>query len=209
MTCPKAQADLSDEPGKTMSPAAVVLAAGASTRMGEPKQKLRHRGRSFVGCAVELARVAGCAPIVVVTGAIDLADEALEPALLVANPTWPMGQLSSLQRGLAAVSERRPDLPALLVLTVDRPHLRPHTIAALVEAWRGDPGGLWQPELGGRRGHPVIYPASLLPALAALPPTASPRPLLAAHATLRRGLAVDDPAVLDNLDHPGDLVRLP
>lgn len=192
-----------------MSPAAVVLAAGASTRMGRPKQLLRHRERSFVGCAVDLARAAGCAPIVVVTGAIDLGDEALAPALLVTNPDWSLGQLSSLQRGLSAALERRPEAPALLVLTVDRPHLRPATVTALVEAWRRDPAGLWQPELHGRRGHPVIYPAALLPALAALPPTASPRPLVAAHPTLRRGLAVDDPAVLDNLDRPEDLTRLP
>lgn len=191
------------------APAAVVLAAGASTRMGRPKQLLRHRDRSFVGCAVDLARAAGCTPIVVVTGAIDLGREPLAPAILVANPDWPMGQLSSLQRGLAAAQGLRPDTPALLVLTVDRPHLRPETITALVDAWRADPDGLWQPELHGRRGHPVIYPAALLPALAALPPTASPRPLVAAHATLRRGLATSDPAVLDNLDHPEDLARLP
>lgn len=192
-----------------MTPAAVVLAAGASTRMGRPKQLLRHHGRSFVGCVVDLARAAGCAPIIVVTGAIDLGGEALAPAVLVPNPDWPMGQLCSLQRGLAAALERRADAPALLVLTVDRPHLRPGTVSALVEAWRRDPAGLWQPEHGGRRGHPVIYPAALLPALAALPPTASPRPLVAAHAALRRTLAVDDPAVLDNLDHPEDLARLP
>jgi len=193
----------------SLTPAAVILAAGASTRMGRPKQLLRHRDRSFVGCAVDLAHAAGCAPIVVVTGAIDLGHEPLAPAIVVTNPDWPMGQLSSLQRGLAAALELRPDTPALLVLTVDRPHLRPSTITALVDAWRGEPEGLWQPELDGRRGHPVVYPAALLPALAALPPTASPRPLVAAHAALRRGLATSDPAVLDILDHPEDLARLP
>jgi CTP:molybdopterin cytidylyltransferase MocA len=191
------------------TPAAVILAAGASTRMGRPKQLLRHRDRSFVGCAVDLAHAAGCAPIVVVTGAIDLGHEPLAPAIVITNPDWPMGQLSSLQRGLAAALELRPGTPALLVLTVDRPHLRPSTITALVDAWRAEPEGLWQPELDGRRGHPVIYPAALLPALAALPPTASPRPLVAAHDALRRGLATSDPAVLDNLDHPEDLARLP
>jgi molybdenum cofactor cytidylyltransferase len=191
------------------TPAAVVLAAGASTRMGRPKQLLRHRERSFVGCAVDLAHAAGCAPIVVVAGAVDLDHEPLAPAIVITNPDWPMGQLSSLQRGLAAALELRPDTPALLVLTVDRPHLRPSTITALVEAWRAEPEGLWQPELDGRRGHPVIYPAALLPALAALPPTASPRPLVTAHDALRRVLATSDPAVLDNLDHPGDLARLP
>ena len=192
-----------------VSPAAVVLAAGASTRMGRPKQLLRHRGRSFVGCAVELALAAGCAPIVVVSGAVELGEEPLTPAVLVHNADWPMGQLSSLQRGLAAVLERRPRSPGVLVLTVDRPHLRADTVIALVAAARAEPGALWQPELHGRRGHPVIYPAALLAALAALPPTASPRALVAAHAALRRGLPVDDPAVLENLDRPEDLARLP
>ncbi len=210
---------MSDETGPAGAPVsptalgpavgAVVLAAGASTRMGRPKQLLRHRGRSFVGCAVDLAHAAGCAPIVVVTGAIDLGDEPLAPASIVHNTDWPKGQLSSLQRGLAALLERRADPSAVLVLTVDRPHLRPATITALVAAARAEPGALWQPELQGRRGHPVIYPAALLPALAALPPDASPRTLIAAHPALRRGLPVDDPAVLDNLDHPQDLARLP
>jgi hypothetical protein len=54
--------------------AAVVLAAGASTRMGRPKALLRHGERSFVACAVELAVAAGCAPIVVVTGAQALSE---------------------------------------------------------------------------------------------------------------------------------------
>ena len=187
------------------APAAVVLAAGASTRMGRPKALLRHQGRSFVACAVELARAAGCAPIVVVTGAQPLADEPLAPAVRVHNERWQLGQLSSLQRGLAA-------LPAgasgVLVLTVDRPHVQPATVAALVAAFRGAPTFAWQPEHAGRRGHPQIYPAALLPALAALPPERDPRELLRSHAALRRTLAVDDPAILDNLDTPQDLARL-
>ncbi len=186
-----------------MSLAAVVLAAGASTRMGRPKALLKLHGRSFVGCAVDLAVAAGCAPIAVVTGAIDLPDE--PGTLRVHNPDWPLGQLGSLQRGLAALG----DPTGVLVLTVDRPHLRPDTVVALVAAFRGAPDCLWQPEHRGRRGHPQIYPAALLPALAALPPDASPRDLIAGHAALRRTLAVDDPAVLDNLDRPEDLARLP
>jgi molybdenum cofactor cytidylyltransferase len=183
--------------------AAVVLAGGASTRMGRPKALLRHGGRSFVACAVELAAQAGCAPIVVVTGAQAI-DEPL-PALRVHNERWALGQLSSLQRGLTALT----DPPGVLVLTVDRPHLRPATISALLAAFRGAPDHIWQTEHAGRRGHPLIWPAALLPALAALPPTADPRALLREHAALRRCLPVDDPATLDNLDRPEDLARLP
>lgn len=184
-----------------LTPAAIVLAAGASTRMGRPKALLVHDGRPFVRCVVDLA--AGCAPILVVTGAVDL-DLDVHPAIRIHNPAWPQGQLSSLQRGLAELGE-----PAgLLVLTVDRPHIRPSTVVALLAAFAGAPGCIWQPAHAGRSGHPILYPAALLPALRALPPDASPRDLLARHADLRRSLPVDDPAVLDNLDRPEDLTRL-
>jgi len=187
----------------TPAPAAVVLAAGASTRMGRPKALLEHDGRSFVACAVELATRAGCAPIVVVTGAVDLADQGLV-ARLVHNEQWRQGQLGSLQRGLAALE----DPAGVLVLTVDRPHLRVTTVVTLVAAFRTSPQFSWQPAYAGRRGHPVIYPRGLLPALAALPVSADPRELLRAHEALRRTVTVDDPAIHDNLDSPADLERL-
>lgn len=183
-------------------PAAIVLAAGASTRMGQPKALLLHRGRPFVRCAVDLA--SGCSPILVVTGAHDLADIDLGAATRVHNTTWPQGQLSSLQRALSILDE-----PAgVLVLTVDRPHIHPTTVTSLLSAFINDPTGIWQPEHAGRRGHPIVYPAALLPALRALPVDASPRDLLAAHPHLRRTIHVDDPAVLDNLDRPADLAAL-
>jgi len=186
------------------APAAVVLAAGASTRMGRPKALLEYKGRSFVACAVELATRAGCAPVVVVTGAVELADQGLA-ASVIHHPTWPEGQLGSLQRGLAALA----DPAGVLVLTVDRPHLRVSTIVTLVAAFRTSPQFSWQPAHAGRRGHPIIYPRSLLPALKALPASADPRDLLRAHEAVRRTVAVDDPAVHDNIDSPADLERLP
>lgn len=185
------------------APAAIVLAAGASTRMGRPKALLRHGERSFVACAVDLAAAAGCAPIVVVTGAQTISEPLA--ATLIHNETWPLGPLSSLQRGLAAITG---DITGVLVLTVDRPHLRPTTIVALVAAFRGAPTHIWQPEYAGQRGHPLIWPAALLPALRALPPDGDPRPLLREHTASRRSLMVDDPATLDNLDRPEDLARL-
>ena len=188
----------------TPAPAAVILAAGASTRMGRPKALLEHRGRSFVACAVELATRSGCAPIVVVTGAQDLTSLGLA-AELVDNADWPQGQLGSLQTGLAALD----DPAGVLVLTVDRPHLQSTTVVTLVAAFRTAPQFSWQPVHAGRRGHPVIYPRSLLPMLAALPPPSDPRELLRAHEALRRTITVDDPAIHDNLDRPEDLARLP
>lgn len=186
--------------------AAVVLAAGASTRMGAPKALLEWGGRTFLRRVIDLAAAAGCAPIVAVAGAIRLPRAELGAAIEVVNETWSEGQLSSLQVGLRAIA----GAPAALVLTVDRPHVRPSTIAALLAGHAADPTAIWQPAHGGRRGHPILYPGDLLPAIVTLPAALGPRSWLGspAIAARRREVAVDDPAVLDNVDTPADLARL-
>lgn len=190
--------------------AAVVLAAGASTRMGRPKPLIRWRGRPFVWHVREQARVAAASPVIVVEGAVALPREALGDALIVRNEAWAAGPLGSLQVGLRALVEAGGHGP-VLVLTVDRPHVAESTLRALARAVEEDPRAVWQPRLGERRGHPIAYPADLVPALIGLQPPATPRDLLARPevAARREQVEVDDPAVLENLDAPADLERLP
>lgn len=190
--------------------AAVVLAAGASTRMGRPKPLLRWRGRPFVWHVLEQARAAGAAPVIVVEGAVALPREELGGAVLVRNEAWAAGPLGSLQVGLRAVVEAGGHGP-VLVLTVDRPHLAASTLQALARAVEEDPRAVWQPQLGERRGHPIVYPADLVPALLALRPPETPRDLLARPEIVvrRQQVEVEDAAVLENLDAPADLERLP
>ncbi|MCX4241478.1 nucleotidyltransferase family protein [Paraliomyxa miuraensis] len=191
--------------------AAVVLAAGASTRMGRPKALLRWRGRPFVWHVCQQARAAGAGLVVVVEGAVVLPRGELgEGAVVVRNDRWADGPLGSLQTGLRALDEAGVKTP-VLVLTVDRPHLREQTLRALAKAVAAEPDAIWQPRLGERRGHPIVYPADVVPMLVRLRPPQTPRTLLAQHdvAARRKQIEVDDPAVLDNLDAPEDLERLP
>lgn len=190
--------------------AAVVLAAGASTRMGRPKPLLQWRGRPFVWHVLEQARAAGAELVIVVEGAVALPREELDGAVVVRNEQWADGPLGSLQAGLRAVLEAGVETP-VLVLTVDRPHLRAETLRALAQSVENDPTAVWQPRYGDRRGHPIVYPADLVPALIALRPPKTPRDLLARSevATRRRQFDANDPTVLDNLDTPEDLLRLP
>ncbi len=187
--------------------AAVILAAGASMRMGAPKPLLLWRHRTFVGHVVDRAHAVGCVPIVVVTGAHPFDGAGLAPATIVHNPRWAEGPTISLQRGLQAVG----DVGAVIVATVDRPHVAPSTWAALIDAYRREPGAVWQPEHAERRGHPLLLPAWVLPRALGLAATASLRDVLAMPdiAKARRVFATDDAAVLDNLDTPADLARLP
>lgn len=175
--------------------------------MGQCKPLVRWRGRTFVEHVVRLAAGAGIGEIVVVQGAWPLRVEWVKPARLVDNPAWTNGPLSSLQAGLRSLRSR---FDAILVLSVDRPHLQPEAIGALLEAHRRDPSAVWQPRHAGRRGHPILYPADVAHALLGLSPTDSARTLLARpEIQARRAVVdVDDPAVLDNIDTPADVARL-
>lgn len=186
-----------------MSVAAVVLAAGASARMGRPKAALQWRGRTFVEHAVALA--SSCAPVVVVAGATAL--PALDVAI-VHNPHWQDGPLSSLQVGLRAIEDAA--WTGVLVLTVDRPHVRASTIAALLREHASHPDAVVQPIHEGRRGHPILHPRDVANALLQLPRTATARDVVHRPdvAARRRAIDVDDAAILDNIDTPEDLARL-
>jgi CTP:molybdopterin cytidylyltransferase MocA len=193
-------------------PCAVVLAAGASTRMGRPKSLIQWRGQAFVTHVVGLADRAGCRPIVVVDGAVVLPSDVLAGATRITNGDWQAGQLSSLQEALRALSfsSDTPPRRGVLVLTVDRPHVQFDTIARLVEAHAEDPSAIWQPAHRGRRGHPILYPHDVAADLLELASGETPRTLLARKdvAARRRLLDVDDPAVVENIDRPEDLERL-
>ena len=86
-----------------MSVAAVVLAAGASTRLGEPKQLVRLGGETLLERAVRVAREAGCSPVMVVVGANYaqvLRESALGDAVPVVNEEWDEGMATSIRLGV-------------------------------------------------------------------------------------------------------------
>jgi CTP:molybdopterin cytidylyltransferase MocA len=131
--------------------AAVVLAAGESTRFGSPKQHLL--------LPTVLARV-GDAPvdeIVVVRGAHDLAialastDPDPTPVRIVACPDWQRGPGASLRCGLAALG---PDVEAAVVVLADGPNLAPESIERVLGVWREE-GGVIAASYAGARGHPL------------------------------------------------------
>lgn len=185
----------------------MILAAGASTRMGRPKALIEWQGRPFFMHCVKTAEAVGCTPIAVVWDATRL--PASSGVVLVENAGWRDGPLSSLQAGLRAV--RSDALTGVLVMTVDRPHVRGETLEALFAAHAEHPDALVQPKLGGMSGHPLVFPVGIVGKILALAPTDSVRAVLHSPDVRDRRVRVevDDPAVLDNLDSPDALDRLP
>jgi len=190
--------------------AGIILAAGASRRMGSPKALLDYRGETFVDRLIRIfSRF--CDPVIVVSGvhAAAIRQRMERRARLVINPDPDRGQLSSLQRALVEVPH---GASGFLFTPVDCPTVREETVAMLIdefhrgdavhqgdESHRNDPP-LVIPRYGGKRGHPVLVRGSLIAEFLALPPTAETRAVVNRHADRIKYVDVGDPGVLADID---------
>jgi molybdenum cofactor cytidylyltransferase len=180
--------------------AAIVLAAGGSSRMPELKQLLPLGGRPMVRWATEAACAAGLAQVVVVVGAqADAVERALAglPAEVVRNERWAEGLSTSVQAGLRAL---RPGTQAALMLLADQPGVRPGLLRALVDGYRASGAPIVVPAFRGRRGNPVLFDRSLFPELMAVEGDRGGRVIIARHESAVHCLEVDDAAVISDVD---------
>lgn len=189
----------------------VLLAAGLSSRMGQPKQLLFWRGRPLVRHVAEVALASRLAGLVVVLGAEAVAARAALVGLNGAVQTvqcdaFAEGQAASLRCGLAALPAAA---TAAVVLLVDQPLVSPALIDRLIAAFQADPGALAVvPRHGGRRGNPALVAASIFAELRALEGDRGARELLERRAAAVRWLDLDDPAVVLDADTPEAFERL-
>ena len=137
--------------------AGVVLAAGGSKRLGQPKQLLDWQGEPFITKIVKTGLASGLRPLVVVTGAErDLVQDAMGdlPIRTVINPDWEAGQAGSMQAGLNALPE---DCEAVMFLLGDQPQVSPLLIRQLIERFYQHRKPVTAPLIGGQRGNPVLF----------------------------------------------------
>ena len=174
--------------------------------MGSPKALLEYQGETFLDRLIGLfGRY--CSPVIAVLGAKrDTVRAGLcrsRDAVLVENPDFHLGQITSMQCGLRAVP---PGADGVLFTLVDRPAVSHETIAALLDSNAPEP--LCIPRWQGRRGHPIRISRSLIPEFLALPADSSAREILARHASEIAYVDVDDPGILMNVDDPEAYARL-
>jgi CTP:molybdopterin cytidylyltransferase MocA len=181
-----------------MKTAGIVLAAGASQRMGQPKALLRGPdGTPLAVRQAQVLRAGGCGPVAVVLGADinAIRRELPEDLAVVENPRWALGRATSLQAAIRA----HPEAEAFLFLPVDAVGIRPETIRAMRAAAAGDPERIWRPVFQGGKGNLLWIPQAAGRELLSLPPEARvdewARPLACEWAT-------EDPAILRNINHP-------
>lgn len=193
--------------------AGVVLAAGRSERMGTPKALLDFRGEPFVIRILQALAALDVKPRIVVLGPDAPRIRpvlATHDCLVVERPDPGGGAIASLRAALGALKAVRP--AAILAWPVDLPHVRVATVERLLAAYRSaapaPPAVV--PCFAERRGHPVVWDASLFAELETSPAATrhGARGVLHDHAARLLAVPVDDPAVIDDVNTPEDYERL-
>ena len=180
----------------------IILAAGASSRMGSPKALLDYRGERFVERLVRVLSEV-CDPVIVALG---YHADAIRPviegrATIVTNPAPERGQLSSLQTALSALPA---DAEGFLFTPVDSPAVEPATVERLAAEFRGRDFRtlLVIPRFEGRHGHPVFATRAIADELLALSVTGQAREVIHRHLGETVYVDVDDPGILIDVDDP-------
>lgn len=159
----------------------VVLAAGASGRLGRPKQLLPYQGRTLLRHALETALAAGLGPVCLVTGALHeelMAEADGLPVQVVRNANWAAGMGASIQTGVAALESRFSDLRAILIMLCDQPLVPPALLRELARQPQQTGRPAAAAAYAGGPGVPALFERRLFPLLHALPPTEGGRRLL-------------------------------
>ncbi|HEV2763286.1 MAG TPA: nucleotidyltransferase family protein [Pyrinomonadaceae bacterium] len=188
---------------------AVVLAAGASSRMGSPKQTLSYRGESLLRRAALAALGAGCRPVVVVTGAhAELSRRELEGLDVreVLNELWETGMASSIRAGVEGLVSIAPEVAAVVLMLCDQPHVSAEVISGLVAAHRAEGNSIVASAYGGSFGVPAVFGRALFAELARLEGAAGAKQVIKRHASAAHFLPF--PCGEVDVDTPDDFSRL-
>ena len=201
----------------TIKISAILLAAGESRRMGQPKQLLPWGETNVLGQVVAMFS-AGLSmdpatnyEILVVTGgARELVEAEVArlaeryPLRIVYNPNYVLGgMLSSIQAGLVEIGA---GTRAVLIGLGDQPQVREETVRHICTAFVQTESPIVIPSFQSRRGHPWLATKALWPEILALPPSTTPRQFINAHAEQIKYVEADESILLD-LDTPEDYNR--
>ena len=183
--------------------AAAILAAGESRRMGRPKALVPFEGLTFVEHLLQATNHPRVGIVRVVLGANAESIQAelkLDQETVVVNQDWQQGQLSSIQSAIRSLPADQ--TAGLLLCPVDHPLISSQLVSRLIAEFDSDRKLIVVPTHQGRRGHPVIFHASLYAELLDASPNVGARQVVWAHPDAIAEIETDEAGVILNLNDP-------
>lgn len=191
------------------SVAAIILAAGRSSRMGSHKLLLPFRGRPIVNWVLAAACASQADPVIVIIGheaeKIDAALRAERWFLAIHNPWYVEGMSTSLRIGLAAT---RKDVDGAIILLGDQPLVTAEIINAMIAESAREPDAIIAASYEGRRGNPVLFPRQYFAELDTSTGDEGGRSVLARHSEQVRLMEIDDALAGFDVDTPEEYQAL-
>jgi len=187
--------------------AAVILSAGASSRMGRPKALLPYREGTFLEHLIQVTRHSriGVTRVVLGASAEEIRTIAkLDTSLVVVNPRWEQGQLSSICAGIRSLEGIETE--GIVLCPVDHPLVSARLVGDLVAQFYLNAKAIVLPVHNGRRGHPVIFSSALYGELLTAPADKGARAVVWAHSADILEVPTDEQGVVLNLNDP-DMLR--
>jgi molybdenum cofactor cytidylyltransferase len=186
--------------------AGIILAAGTSTRMGQPKPLLTWRGEPFIRHVARTALKAGLSPVVIVAGehTSEIRHSVADlPVTVVHNPDWDAGQSTSVRCGLRALPDT---IGSAIFLLADQPHIPIELVKALKDQHAQALNPIVAPLIDERRGNPVLFDCVTFADLQALTGDVGGRAVFAKHPIAY--VPWHDANLLLDVDTPEDYQRL-
>lgn len=188
----------------------ILLAAGGSTRMGQPKQFPHYQGRTLLRRAVEAGKQSGCEPLIVVVGHhVDQAVQDLAgiaEAIIEPNPDWQRGMGTSLRTGLRRLLAESPHAAGAIIVLCDQPHVQAKHVRQLCEVHVATGKGVIASEYGQTLGPPCLFAATWFDRLLAIADDEGAKRLILKAADDRAIVPLPEGGV--DIDTPGDYETL-
>ncbi len=188
--------------------AAVILSGGASSRMGSPKALVSYQGHPFLEHLISVTNhpAIGVRRVVLGPDAEAITKGiALAPEEIVINHEWEKGQLSSVH---AALRSLPPDTDGMLLCPVDHPLVSAALVGSLIDAFAATRAPVVVPSYWGRRGHPVIFSATVYDELLNAPLEQGARAVVWAHKGEVHEVSTAEEGCVLNLNDPRAMEKI-
>jgi len=189
--------------------AGIILAAGASTRFGKPKQLLDWKGEPFVRAVTRIALEAGLSPVIVITGAngeqVESAINDLD-VIIMRNNYWESGQGSSIRTGIHKLISSMNEAGAAIFLLADQPQITTSILRALIEKHAEGLYPIVAPMVLDQRANPVLFDRITFPDLLGIEGDVGGRAIFHKHSA--EYLPWHDDRMLLDVDTPEHYQRL-